>query len=101
MRWAGAMIADVHRVLCRGGVFLYPIDRKIRSKNQEGKLRLMYEANPMSLIVSQAGGLSTNAHQAILDIQPEGLHQRVAVVLGSSEEVTYVTDKHIATGMQA
>ena len=93
------MVAEVHRILMRGGVFMYPKDNRDPSK--AGKLRLMYEANPMSLIVSQAGGLSTNAHQAILDIQPEGLHQRVSVVLGSSEEVTYITDKHISTGMQA
>ena len=99
MRWVASMVAEVHRILMRGGVFMYPKDNRDPSK--AGKLRLMYEANPMSLIVSQAGGLSTNAHQAILDIQPEGLHQRVSVVLGSSEEVTYITDKHIATGMQA
>ena len=99
MRWVASMVAEVHRILMRGGVFMYPKDNRDPSK--AGKLRLMYEANPMSLIVSQAGGLSTNAHQAILDIQPEGLHQRVSVVLGSSEEVTYITDKHISTGMQA
>lgn len=99
MRWVASMVAEVHRILMRGGVFMYPKDNRDPSK--AGKLRLMYEANPMSLIVSQAGGLSTNAHQAIMDIQPEGLHQRVSVVLGSSEEVTYITDKHISTGMQA
>ena len=99
MRWVASMVAEVHRILMRGGVFMYPKDNRDPSK--AGKLRLMYEANPMSLIVSQAGGLSTNAHQAILDIQPEGLHQRVSVVLGSSEEVAYITDKHISTGMQA
>ncbi|HAS51910.1 MAG TPA: class 1 fructose-bisphosphatase [Gammaproteobacteria bacterium] len=95
MRWAGAMIADVHRVLCRGGVFLYPIDRKLRAKNQEGKLRLMYEANPMSFIVEQAGGLSSTGTQRIMELQPTGLHQRCPVIMGSKNEVERVISYHL------
>jgi len=89
MRWVASMVADVHRVLSRGGVFMYPWDQREPSK--PGKLRLMYEANPMSLLVEQAGGAATNAESPILDIQPTGLHQRVAVVLGSKAEVDRVT----------
>lgn len=87
MRWVGAMIADVHRVLSRGGIFLYPMDRKMRAKGVGGKLRLLYEANPMSLIVEQAGGISTTGTHRILDIQPESLHQRCPVIMGSKHEV--------------
>ena len=92
MRWVAAMVADVHRILTRGGLFMYPRDSREPSK--PGKLRLMYEANPMSFLVEQAGGASTDGHQRILDIQPEGLHQRVAVFLGSKEEVERVTGYH-------
>lgn len=95
MRWAGAMIADVHRVLCRGGVFLYPIDRKLRAKNQEGKLRLMYEANPMSFLVEQAGGLCSTGTQRIMELQPTGLHQRCPVIMGSKNEVERVIAYHL------
>ena len=94
MRWIAAMVADVHRILTRGGLFMYPRDSREPSK--PGKLRLMYEANPMSFLVEQAGGASTDGHQRILDIQPEGLHQRVAVYLGSKEEVARITDYHKA-----
>ena len=90
MRWVGAMIADVHRVLSRGGIFLYPMDRKIRAKGVGGKLRLLYEANPMSLIVEKAGGASTTGTHRILDIQPESLHQRCPVIMGSRLEVERV-----------
>ncbi|NVL46277.1 fructose-1,6-bisphosphatase, partial [Pseudomonas syringae pv. actinidiae] len=92
MRWVAAMVADVHRILTRGGLFMYPRDSREPSK--PGKLRLMYEANPMSFLVEQAGGASTDGHQRILDIQPEGLHQRVAVYLGSKEEVERATAYH-------
>ena len=92
MRWVAAMVADVHRILTRGGLFMYPRDSREPSK--PGKLRLMYEANPMSFLVEQAGGASTDGHQRILDIQPEGLHQRVAVFLGSKEEVARATAYH-------
>lgn len=94
MRWVASMVAEVHRILIRGGIFTYPQDN--RNTDKPGKLRLMYEANPMSLLVEQAQGAATNTRQNILDIQPEGLHQRVAVVLGSKEEVDYVTAMHNA-----
>ena len=95
MRWAGAMIADVHRVLCQGGVFLYPTDRKLRAKNQEGKLRLMYEANPMSFIVEQAGGSASTGTQRIMELQPTSLHQRCPVILGSKNEVERIVSYHL------
>ncbi len=94
MRWVASMVAEVHRILNRGGVFMYPKDARDPSK--PGKLRLMYEGNPMAWLVEQAGGAATNGHQPILDIQPEHLHQRVAVFLGSKEEVDYVTQAHRA-----
>lgn len=92
MRWIASMVADVHRVLTRGGIFMYPKD--LRDPNKPGKLRLMYEANPMSLLVEQAGGKSFDATQRILDIQPTDLHQRCAVMLGSANEVQRVSDYH-------
>ena len=92
MRWVASMVAEVHRILIRGGIFTYPQDQRDPSK--PGKLRLMYEANPMSLLIEQAGGVATNTKDNILDIQPNQLHQRVAVVLGSKEEVDYITAKH-------
>jgi fructose-1,6-bisphosphatase I len=92
MRWIAAMVADVHRILTRGGVFMYPRDD--READKPGKLRLMYEANPMSFIIEQAGGVSTNGYQRIMDIKPTSLHQRVAVFLGSREEVERITGYH-------
>jgi fructose-1,6-bisphosphatase I len=92
MRWVGSMVADVHRILSRGGVFLYPWDA--REPDKPGKLRLMYEANPMAFIVEQAGGAATDGSQRILDLMPAKLHQRVAVVLGSKNEVERVTGYH-------
>ncbi|MCP3706461.1 class 1 fructose-bisphosphatase [Paraburkholderia sp. CNPSo 3274] len=92
MRWIASMVADVHRILNRGGIFMYPADKRDPSK--PGKLRLMYEANPMSFIVEQAGGMATNGEERILDIQPKGLHERVAVFLGSKNEVERVTRYH-------
>ncbi|HEU4621012.1 MAG TPA: class 1 fructose-bisphosphatase [Burkholderiaceae bacterium] len=94
MRWIASMVADVHRILQRGGVFLYP--RDAREPDKPGKLRLMYEANPMSFLIEQAGGAATNGHQRILDIEPTKLHQRVAVVLGSRDEVETATSYHHA-----
>jgi fructose-1,6-bisphosphatase I len=90
MRWVASMVADVFRVLSRGGIFMYPRD----AKNKEGRLRLMYEANPMALIVEHAGGAATNGEIPILDIQPTALHQRAAVILGSKNEVDRVTSYH-------
>ncbi len=85
MRWLGAMVGDVHRVLSRGGIFAYPSDSK--NSEQPNKLRLMYEANPMSFLVEQAGGLSISNQQRIMEIQPSDIHQRVEVILGSKNEV--------------
>jgi fructose-1,6-bisphosphatase I len=90
MRWVASMVADVFRVLSRGGIFMYPRD----AKNKEGRLRLMYEANPMAFIVEQAGGAATDGSTRILDIKPKALHQRIAVVLGSKNEVDLVTGYH-------
>jgi fructose-1,6-bisphosphatase I len=92
MRWIASMVADVHRILTRGGVFLYPWDK--REPHKAGKLRLMYEANPMSWLIEQAGGASTNGKQRILDLPPRQLHERVSVVLGSKNEVERVTLYH-------
>lgn len=92
MRWIASMVADVHRILNRGGIFMYPAD--LREPEKAGKLRLMYEANPMAMIVEQAGGMATNGKERILDIQPTALHQRVAVFLGSRNEVELVTSYH-------
>jgi fructose-1,6-bisphosphatase I len=86
-RYVGAMVADVHRILLKGGVFMYPPTRKAPN----GKLRLMYEANPMAMIMEQAGGKALAAPgQRILDVQPEDIHQRTSVILGSAEEVEHV-----------
>jgi fructose-1,6-bisphosphatase I len=93
MRWVASMVADVHRILTRGGVFLYPLDEKCRERG--GKLRLMYEANPMAMIVEQAGGKATTGRERILDVQPQRLHQRVAVILGSANEVDRATAYHL------
>lgn len=92
MRWVGSMVADVHRILTRGGIFMYPKDTKDPTK--PGKLRLMYEANPMAMLIEQAGGAATTGYQRILDVQPEKLHQRVPVILGSKNEVERVTGYH-------
>ena len=92
MRWVGSMVADVHRIVTRGGIFMYPMDAKVRDKG--GKLRLMYEANPMAFLVEQAGGAASTGNLRILDIEPERLHQRVAVILGSKNEVARVVAYH-------
>ena len=96
MRWVASMVADVHRILTRGGVFMYPWDQ--REPDKPGKLRLMYEANPMAFIVEQAGGQATDGHERILDIVPSKLHQRVSVMLGSAAEVRRVTSYHREPG---
>jgi fructose-1,6-bisphosphatase I len=92
MRWIASMVADVHRILTRGGVFMYPWDK--REPHKAGKLRLLYEANPMSWLIEQAGGAATNGKTRILDLQPGQLHERVSVVLGSKNEVDRVTQYH-------
>ena len=85
MRWIAAMVGDVHRVLCRGGIFTYPTDTK--DPNKPNKLRLLYEANPMAMLIEQAGGIASTGTERIMDIQPDAIHQRVAVILGSKNEV--------------
>jgi len=99
MRWVGSMVADVHRILTRGGIFLYPWDN--REPEKPGKLRLMYEANPMSWLVEQAGGVSTNGQGRIMDIEPKSLHQRVSVFMGSKNEVERVTRYHAEANQPA
>jgi fructose-1,6-bisphosphatase I len=92
MRWVASMVADVHRILTRGGIFMYPVDAKCRDKG--GRLRLLYEANPMALIVEQAGGAATDGHARLLERKPRSLHERVPVFLGSRQEVERVTAYH-------
>jgi fructose-1,6-bisphosphatase I / sedoheptulose-1,7-bisphosphatase len=92
MRWIASMVAEVHRILMRGGVFMYPRDTKDPGK--PGRLRLMYEANPISMLVEQAGGLATTGRHRLLDVAPEQLHQRVPVILGSSAEVERIERYH-------
>jgi len=92
MRWVASMVADVHRILTRGGIFMYPWDA--RDPRKPGKLRLLYEANPMSFIVEQAGGMASTGYQPILDVQPQSLHERVSVILGSKNEVERVIAYH-------
>jgi fructose-1,6-bisphosphatase I len=92
MRWIASMVADVHRIMMRGGVFLYPWDA--REPDRAGKLRLMYEANPMSLLIEQAGGAAFDGFGDILDAVPTGLHQRISVMLGSANEVQHIAGLH-------
>ncbi|QCU90512.1 class 1 fructose-bisphosphatase [Thiomicrorhabdus sediminis] len=92
MRWVASMVAEVHRILVRGGIFMYPYDSRDPSK--AGKLRLMYEGNPMSMIVEQAGGASSTGRIDIMDVEPKGIHDRVPVVLGSKNEVAKVVAYH-------
>lgn len=92
MRWVACMVGDVHRILCRGGIFLYPYD--LKDPKKAGRLRLMYEANPMSMLIEQAGGASTTGRVRILEIEPTELHQRVPVIIGSKNEVERVTSYH-------
>lgn len=92
MRWVASMVAEVHRILVRGGVFLYPADAENMKKG--GKLRLMYEANPMAFIIEQAGGLASTGRQRLMEVQPTGLHQRVPVILGSKNEVERLVAYH-------
>ncbi len=93
MRWVASMVAEVFRILVRGGIFMYPFDNRDPSK--AGKLRLMYEANPMSFIIEQAGGMSSTGRQRIMDVNVNDLHQRVPVILGSKNEVEKVVEYHL------
>lgn len=93
MRWNASMVAEVYRILTRGGIFMYPLDSRIAQ--QGGKLRLLYEANPMSFIIEQAGGASSTGREGILSLQPESIHQRVPVILGSKHEVERLESYHL------
>ncbi len=93
MRWCASMVMDVHRVLCHGGVFLYPNDK--RSNLFSGKLRLLYEANPMSLLVTQAGGASIEGQEDLLSLIPEQLHQHISVMMGSASEIERLREYHL------
>lgn len=97
MRWVASMVADVHRLLCRGGIFMYPMDARMAAKGDGGKLRLLYEANPMSFIVEQAGGVASTGRERIMDVKPSALHQRVPVIMGSKNEVDRVVSYHEAS----
>ncbi|HWS40443.1 MAG TPA: class 1 fructose-bisphosphatase, partial [Arenimonas sp.] len=92
MRWIASMVSEVHRILTRGGIFIYPTDNKDPTKI--GRLRLMYEANPMAFIVEQAGGACSTGRQRMMDVQPDGLHQRIPVFLGSKNEVAEAERYH-------
>ena len=92
MRWIASMVAEVHRILMRGGVFMYP--RDFKTPAMQGRLRLLYEASPMSFLIEQAGGMSTTGRARILDVQPRALHERVPVILGSKNEVARIARYH-------
>jgi len=92
MRWVAAMVGDIHRLLCRGGIFLYPFDK--RNPKQPGKLRLLYEANPMAFLMEQAGGLAVTGKGRIMEVMPSEIHQRVPVILGSKAEVEACMSYH-------
>jgi len=92
MRWIASMVAEVHRILMRGGLFMYPRDTKDPSK--PGRLRLLYEASPIAWLVEQAGGAASTGRQRILEVAPTELHQRVPVILGSKNEVERLARYH-------
>ncbi len=93
MRWVASLVADVYRILTRGGVFLYPLDNK--DPNKPAKLRIMYEANPMAFIIEQAGGACSTGRERVLDIKPSGIHQRIPLILGSKNEVERIVSYHV------
>jgi fructose-1,6-bisphosphatase len=93
MRWIASMVAEVHRILIRGGIFMYPKDSK--DPPMPGRLRLLYEANPMAMLIEQAGGAASTGRGRILEVQPDALHQRVPVILGSRNEVARL-ERHLA-----
>ena len=93
MRWVASLVADVYRILTRGGVFLYPLDNKDPKK--PAKLRIMYEANPMAFIIEQAGGACSTGRERVLDIKPSGIHQRIPLILGSKNEVERIVSYHV------
>jgi fructose-1,6-bisphosphatase I / sedoheptulose-1,7-bisphosphatase len=93
MRWVASLVAETHRILTRGGVFLYPRDTKEPAK--QGRLRLLYEANPVAFIVEQAGGLASTGRERVLDVAPQDLHQRIAFIFGAREEVERIEEYHL------
>jgi fructose-1,6-bisphosphatase I len=101
MRWIASMVAEVHRILTRGGIFMYPLDSKMKARGVAGKLRLMYEANPMAFIIEQAGGAASTGRGRILEVRPQDLHQRVPVILGSRQEVERVVAYHAEADAEA
>lgn len=96
MRWTASMAADIHRILMRGGVYLYPRDNKDATK--AGRIRLIYESNPMAMIVKQAGGAASTGTEAILEMQPTSIHQRISTIIGSKNEVAYIEQLYKAHG---
>jgi fructose-1,6-bisphosphatase len=92
MRWIASLVAEAHRILMRGGVFMYPKDG--RNPHRDGKLRLLYEANPISLLIEQAGGLATTGYQRVMEVNSEALHQRVPLIIGSRCEVERIERYH-------
>jgi fructose-1,6-bisphosphatase len=96
MRWIGSMVGDIHRILMRGGIFMYPLDSETTAKG--GRLRLLYEANPMGFIIEAAGGAATTGRGRILEVPPKDIHQRIPVILGSADEVARVEAHYRAQG---
>ena len=92
MRWIASLVAEAHRILMRGGVFLYPRDSKSATKH--GRLRMLYETNPIAFLIEQAGGMASTGERRMMDEQPTGLHQRSGFVFGSSEEVRRIEQYH-------
>jgi len=92
MRWVASLVAEAHRILNRGGVFLYPRDSK--KAGAAGRLRLLYEANPIGFLVEQAGGRASTGRTPLLEVQPTGIHQRVGFVFGAADEVTRIEAYH-------
>lgn len=93
MRWVASWVAETHRILTRGGVFLYPRDS--RDPTKEGRLRLLYEANPIAFLVEQAGGLATTGRQRVLEVEPTQLHQRIGLIFGAREEIERIERYHV------
>jgi fructose-1,6-bisphosphatase I/sedoheptulose-1,7-bisphosphatase len=92
MRWIASLVAETHRILMRGGVFMYPRDRKDLSK--AGRLRLLYEANPIGFLIEQAGGRASTGHQPVLEVQPQAAHERIGFVFGARNEVERIERYH-------
>jgi fructose-1,6-bisphosphatase I/sedoheptulose-1,7-bisphosphatase len=92
MRWVASLVAETHRILTRGGVFLYPLDTKDSAK--PGRLRLLYEANPVAFLIEEAGGLASTGRERILDVTPDELHQRIAFIFGARDEVERIEEYH-------